>query len=84
MNACKIQRQDIISIISSKLTELCVTNGSDTGDCERRAQVDEEWMFNHSAARKNNLYVSYVAEYLAIVEKCILMGWSPLGENHHQ
>jgi hypothetical protein len=84
MSLCRIQRQNIVSIISGKLAELCTANGVDPVDCEKRAHVDEEWMFNHSAARKNNLYVSYVAEYLAIVEKCILMGWSPLGENHHQ
>jgi hypothetical protein len=72
----KVQRSKIVTIITCKLTELCDANGADTADCEQRARVDEEFLYAHSSARNNNLYVSYVAEYLAIVEKCILMGWT--------
>ena len=71
-----VNRQQIVGILHKKLSELCDANGVDPSECEKRAQTDEEFLYKHAEARQNNLYINYIAGYLAIVEQCIILGWT--------
>lgn len=68
----KVEREEVVVIIKNKLIELCKANDMPTDECEERARADEDKMYANPAKRS---YVGCVAEYLAIIERCILMGW---------
>jgi hypothetical protein len=65
----------MVRVIKQKLEEICVLNDVETDKCETKAKTDEDYLYKYSKEKNDGCYVIRIAEYLAIVERCILMGW---------